>query len=191
MTIIFEHNVPFRHWPFSLVTTSSLIFRNGLTHIKPFLHVLCYFSSVIGPLHVWKLWCKSEWFEDASKFSWIFLTFWKGHGTGYRTFLKKPWMSFRIFRKVITKVGPFLINLMFDFSLNELTHLQLCHFWKIINVCCCNERALVLIFSQLPVCSKKASASNTRLIIVLRKSDMLETTFQLLKVRLLLLLDLE
>ena len=135
LTTIFEHNIPFRHWPFSLVTRLSLIFWKGLTHIKPFLHVLCYFSSVIGAMHVWKLWCKSEWFEDVSKFSWLFLIFQKGHNTRYRTFLKKSRTSFGIFRKVITEVGPFLKNLLLDFNLNELAHLQLCHFWK--NRCYC------------------------------------------------------
>ena len=110
MTIIFEYNIPFRHWPFSLVTRSSLIFGKGLTYINSFLHVLCYFSALNLPMHVWKLWCKSEWFEDVSKFSWVFLIFQKGHNTRYRTFLKKSWMSFRIFRKVITEVGPSLKN---------------------------------------------------------------------------------
>ena len=116
LTIIFEHKISFRHWHFSLVTRSPLIFVKGLTHIKPFLHALCYFSSVIRPMHVWKLRCKSEWFEDVSKFSWVFLIFQKGNNKEYKTFLKKSRMSFRIFRRVITEVGPFLKKLFVRFQ---------------------------------------------------------------------------
>ena len=95
-------------------------------HIKPFLHVLCYFSSFIGPMHVWKLWCKSDWFEDVSKFSWVFLIFQKGHNTRYRTFLKKSQMSFRIFRKVIIEVGAFLKN--FFCLISTSMNLHICNY---------------------------------------------------------------
>ena len=119
LTITFEHNIPFRHCPFGLVTRSFLILILILTEVG----------------HFWKtfVWFQCQW----------------------------------------------------------MVHPQLCHFWKIIViVCCCNERALVLTFSPLSVCLRKASTSNTKIISGLRGSDKLKITFQLLKerVRLLLLL---
>ena len=39
------------------------------------------------------------------------------------TILKKSMMSFRIFRSILTEVGPFL-KILYDFNFIELAHLQ-------------------------------------------------------------------
>ena len=172
--------------PFSLVARSSLIFGIGLTQLSPFcmfvlfqlLLDLCMFGNYDANLsdlrtylnfHEFSWFCSKDTTPDMEPF-------WKNHGWGLE------------FSEKSLKLGHFLENFVWFQPQWIGTSAIIPYLKNHFNICCCNERTLVLTFSPLSECLKKVSALSTKLISVLWESYMLQTTFQLLKERMRLLL---